>query len=135
MRMRRAPRSRITWRTAEGADATLQLRDGRWAGIEVKLGQADVDAGARSHLRVAANVDPARHGAPAFLAVVTGWVMPIGGPTASGSFPPARSGPDRQPIPGASVVERTRSPRTKPEPRRGLGRATSADQFGTPAQG
>ena len=59
--------------TGAEADAILQLRDGRWAGIEVKLGQADVDAGARSLLRVAGNVDPARHGAPAFLAVVTGW--------------------------------------------------------------
>jgi len=59
--------------TGAEADAILQLRDGRWAGIEVKLGQADVDAGARSLLRVAGNVDPSRHGAPAFLAVVTGW--------------------------------------------------------------
>lgn len=59
--------------TGAEADAILQLRDGRWAGIEVKLGQADVDAAARSLLRVAGNVDPSRHGTPAFLAVVTGW--------------------------------------------------------------
>ena len=59
--------------TGAEADAIVELRDGRWAAIEVKLGQADVDAAARSLLRVAGNVDQARHGAPAFLAVVTGW--------------------------------------------------------------
>ena len=55
----------------------------------MKLGQDDIDDGANSLLRVAAHVDADRHGAPAFLAVVTGWgyayrradgvfVLPIG---------------------------------------------------------
>lgn len=59
--------------TGAEADAILQLRSGRWAAIEVKLGQGDIDKGADSLLRVARNVDADRHGSPAFLAVVTGW--------------------------------------------------------------
>ena len=55
------------------ADAVLERRDGRWAAFEVKLGSAAIDDAARSLLRVAAKVDPERHGEPAFLAVVTGW--------------------------------------------------------------
>lgn len=59
--------------TGAEADAILQMRSGRWAAIEVKLGQGDIDKGADSLLRVARNVDADRHGSPAFLAVVTGW--------------------------------------------------------------
>lgn len=59
--------------TGAEADAILQLRSGQWAAVEVKLGQGDIDKGASSLLRVAANVDAGRHGNPAFLAVVTGW--------------------------------------------------------------
>lgn len=59
--------------TGAEADAILQVRSGRWAAVEVKLGQGDIDKGASSLLRVAANVDTERHGNPAFLAVVTGW--------------------------------------------------------------
>jgi uncharacterized protein len=55
------------------ADAVLQMRSGEWAAVEVKLGQGDIDKGARSLLRVAGNIDTDRHGTPAFLAVVTGW--------------------------------------------------------------
>lgn len=79
------------YREAKGAeaDAILVLRDGRWAALEVKLGQGDIDKGASSLLRVADHVDPSRHGKPSFMAVVTGWgyayrrpdgvfVMPIG---------------------------------------------------------
>jgi predicted AAA+ superfamily ATPase len=59
--------------TGAEADAILQMRSGQWAAMEVKLGQGDIDMGARSLLRIAANVDTQRHGEPAFLAVVTGW--------------------------------------------------------------
>lgn len=59
--------------TGAEADAILQVRSGKWAAIEVKLGQGDIDKGARNLRRVAANVDPGRHGEPVFLAVVTGW--------------------------------------------------------------
>lgn len=63
------------YREAKGveADAIIELRDGRWAGIEVKLGPTAIDEGARGLLRVASHVDAERHGTPAFLAVVTGW--------------------------------------------------------------
>jgi predicted AAA+ superfamily ATPase len=71
------------------ADMIVALRDGRWAALEVKLGQHQVDQAAASLLRVAAHIDPAQHAGPAFLAVVTGWgfayrredgvfVLPIG---------------------------------------------------------
>lgn len=79
--------------TGAEADAILELRDGRWAAIEVKLGQQRIDEAARSLARVVDHVDPARHGAPVFTAVVTGWgyayrrrdgvfVIPIGTLTA-----------------------------------------------------
>jgi len=55
------------------ADAVVQRRDGRWAAFEVKLGQGAVDAAAANLLRLADRVDPARHGPPAALAVITGW--------------------------------------------------------------
>lgn len=54
-------------------DAIVQLRDGRWAAAEVKLGHHLIDEAAKGLLRVAAHVDQERHGAPAFLAVITGW--------------------------------------------------------------
>lgn len=70
-------------------DAIVLLRDGRWAALEVKLGQHQVDRAAAGLLRVAEHVDQTRQGTPAFLAVVTGWglayrredgvfVLPIG---------------------------------------------------------
>jgi hypothetical protein len=63
------------YREAKGveADAILEMRDGRWAALEVKLGQGDIDKGASSLLRIADHVDTDRHGMPAFLAVITGW--------------------------------------------------------------
>lgn len=75
------------------ADAVLEMRDGRWAALEVKLGQSKIDEGAKALLRVVDHVDTQRHGQPAFLAVVTGWgfayrrpdgvfVLPIGALTA-----------------------------------------------------
>ena len=39
----------------------------------MKLGQKSIDEGAESLLRLADRVDPARHGSPAVLAVITGW--------------------------------------------------------------
>lgn len=59
--------------TGAEADAVIQTGDGRWAAIEVKLGQARIGEAAKSLLKVAENVDPTRHGRPAFLAVITGW--------------------------------------------------------------
>ena len=53
------------------ADAIIHLNDGRWAAIEVKLGDAWVDEAARNLKKLADNVDTDRMGRPAFLAVVT----------------------------------------------------------------
>lgn len=63
------------YREAKGveADAVLEMRDGRWAAVEVKLGQGDIEKAAASLVRIADHVDTDRHGAPKFLAVVTGW--------------------------------------------------------------
>lgn len=63
------------YREAKGveADAILVMRDGRWAALEVKLGQSEIDKGAGSLLRVVDHVDPGLHGKPSFVAVVTGW--------------------------------------------------------------
>lgn len=79
--------------TGAEVDAIVQRRDGTWAGIEVKLGQGDIDAGAHQLRAAVDSVDQARHGPPAFLAVITGWgyayqrpdgvlVVPIGALTA-----------------------------------------------------
>lgn len=70
-------------------DAVVQLRDGRWGAVEVKLGQQLIDEAASRLVRMGNHVDSVRHGAPAFLAVITGWgyayrrndgvmVLPIG---------------------------------------------------------
>ncbi|MCT2149996.1 DUF4143 domain-containing protein [Dermabacter vaginalis] len=64
-----------SWRDSQTGlevDAVLELPDGRWAGIEVKLGEAAADAAADSLLRMAAKIDHDRHGAPVALLVVTG---------------------------------------------------------------
>ena len=53
-------------------DAIVQLRDGRWGAIEIKLGAGQVDAAAANLLRFRAQIDSRRTGEPAFLAVVCG---------------------------------------------------------------
>jgi len=55
------------------ADAIVERRDGTWAAFEVKLGQSAVDKAADRLVRVAARVDPDKHGRPAVLGVITGW--------------------------------------------------------------
>jgi predicted AAA+ superfamily ATPase len=53
-------------------DAIVQLRDGRWGAIEVKLGQGQLEAAAAGLLRFRQQIDSRRTGEPAFLAVVCG---------------------------------------------------------------
>lgn len=53
-------------------DIVIELSDGRWAGIEVKLGAKRIDDGAKSLLTFSSRVDHKYSGEPAFLAVVTG---------------------------------------------------------------
>jgi predicted AAA+ superfamily ATPase len=53
-------------------DAIVQLRDGRWGAIKIKLGEGQVDAAAQGLLRSRQQIDTSRTGEPAFLAVVCG---------------------------------------------------------------
>ena len=53
-------------------DAIVQLHDGRWGAIDIKLGESQVDAAAASLKRFSEQIDPQRTGAPAFLAVICG---------------------------------------------------------------
>lgn len=65
------------YRDSDGleVDAVIELRDGRWAGIEAKLGESGAAAGAASlnrlRRKVAAN-PAARNPEPEFMAVVVG---------------------------------------------------------------
>lgn len=65
------------YRDSDGleVDVVIELRDGRWAGIEVKLGESGVAAGAVSlnRLRRKVTANPAaRNPEPEFMAVVVG---------------------------------------------------------------
>jgi predicted AAA+ superfamily ATPase len=53
-------------------DAIVQLRDGRWGAVEIKLGEGQVEAAAASLLRFQNQLNLERTGSPAFLAVVCG---------------------------------------------------------------
>jgi predicted AAA+ superfamily ATPase len=53
-------------------DAIVQLRDGRWGAIEIKLGAGQVEPAAAGLLRFHQQIDTRRSGEPAFLAVVCG---------------------------------------------------------------
>jgi predicted AAA+ superfamily ATPase len=53
-------------------DAIVQLRDGRWGAIEVKLGLLQVEAAAAGLQRFRHQIDTRRIGDPAFLAVICG---------------------------------------------------------------
>lgn len=55
-------------------DVILELRDGRWAGIEIKLGESKVPAGIKNLVRLRKKVlanPAARNREPAFMAVLT----------------------------------------------------------------
>lgn len=53
-------------------DAVVELRDGRWAAIEVKLAEARADEAAASLFRFAANLDNARTAPPTVMVIITG---------------------------------------------------------------
>lgn len=85
--------SRFHYREAEGrveVDYVLETRNGDWIGIEVKLGDAELDKAATSLRRLAERV--ARK--PAALVVVTGTRWPTPVTTACTSCCSAFSGPD-----------------------------------------
>lgn len=58
-------------RTDLEADAIVHLRDGRWAAVEIKLGQDRIDEASRNLKRVREKVDTDRMEAPSFLMVIT----------------------------------------------------------------
>lgn len=70
------------------SDMIVQLRDGRWAAIEVKLGQKQIDYAAENLLVLKNRIDEDKMGAPSFLMIITGgqyayrrsdgvWVVPL----------------------------------------------------------
>lgn len=58
-------------KTGLEADAVVVLPDGRWAPIEVKMGNSRIDQAAKSLKKLADRVDQEHEGAPAFLMVLT----------------------------------------------------------------
>ena len=70
------------------SDMIVQLRDGRWAAIEVKLGQKQIDYAAENLLALKNKIDKDKMGVPSFLMIITGgqyayrrsdgvWVVPL----------------------------------------------------------
>jgi hypothetical protein len=53
-------------------DLIVSLHDGRWAGIEVKLGEHQADEAAANLMRLKNKIDTSRIGEPSFLMVLTG---------------------------------------------------------------
>jgi predicted AAA+ superfamily ATPase len=75
--------------SGQEADAILHFRNGKWAAVEVKLGNKAIENGAASLLKLVEKVDTDKMNPPAFLAVITGtgyayqrddgvYVIPIG---------------------------------------------------------
>jgi predicted AAA+ superfamily ATPase len=71
------------------SDLIIRMRDGRWAAVEVKLGQSQIEEAARHLLQLRARIDEQRMGRASFLMVLTGgrfayrredgvFVVPIG---------------------------------------------------------
>jgi len=71
------------------ADMIVQLRDGRWGAIEVKLGHKQIEQAASHLLKLKEKIDTDKMREPSFLLVLTGgqyayrrkdgvWVVPIG---------------------------------------------------------
>lgn len=54
------------------ADLIVRLRDGRWAAIEVKLGQKQIDEAAENLLALNAKIDVEKMGKASFLMIITG---------------------------------------------------------------
>ena len=50
----------------------ISLPDGRWAAVEVKLGEGQVDEAAKHLIQLAEKVDIGKTGAPVFRMILTG---------------------------------------------------------------
>jgi len=79
------------YRDAKGieVDAIIQLRDGRWGAVEVKMGAGSVEAAAENLIKFKTNIDTAKMLEPSFLIVLTAtetafqmengvWIVPLG---------------------------------------------------------
>jgi len=71
------------------ADMIVQLRDGRWGAIEVKLGNKQIEQAADNLIKLKEKIDTDKMREPSFLLVLTGgqfayrrkdgiWIVPIG---------------------------------------------------------
>lgn len=71
------------------ADMIIALRDGRWAPIEVKLGQKQIEEAAAHLIKLSEKIDSEKMGRPSFMMVLTAgefayqrkdgvWVVPLG---------------------------------------------------------
>ena len=54
------------------ADAIVALRDGRWAAIEIKMGQKQIDQASENLLKLKDRIDAEKMNPPSFLMVLTG---------------------------------------------------------------
>ena len=70
-------------------DAIIQLKDERWAAVEIKMGAGEIGTAAENLIKFSENVDTVKTPPPSFLMVLTGtkyafqmkngvWVVPIG---------------------------------------------------------
>ena len=79
------------YRDAKGSevDAIIQMNDGRWGAVEVKMGAGFIETAAENLMKFKANIDTARMREPSFLMVLTAtetafqmengvWVVPLG---------------------------------------------------------
>ncbi|MDE7349808.1 MAG: DUF4143 domain-containing protein [Muribaculaceae bacterium] len=71
------------------ADMIIALRDGRWAPVEVKLGQKQIEEAAANLIKLSGKIDSEKMGHPSFMMVLTAgefayqrkdgvWVVPLG---------------------------------------------------------
>jgi predicted AAA+ superfamily ATPase len=71
------------------SDMIVRLRDGRWAAIEVKMGQKEIEEAAANLIKLNQQIDDEKMGKASFLMILTGgqfayqrkdgvWVVPIG---------------------------------------------------------
>ena len=76
-------------KTGLEVDAIIQLADGRWGAVEVKLGAGMVEEAAENLLKFKKSIDVEKMGEPSFMMVLTGteyafclkngvWVVPLG---------------------------------------------------------
>jgi predicted AAA+ superfamily ATPase len=70
-------------------DAIIQLKDERWAAVEIKMGAGEIEKAADNLMKFSNNIDTVKMPAPSFLMVLTAtehafqlkngvWVVPIG---------------------------------------------------------